>query len=480
VALYPSCKLPRKPFSFPGRSDYTQRMNLLDPLFRSQAVEKAFSNRVTLQAMLDFEAALARAEARAGFIPDSAAPAIEAKCRAELYDMTVLARAAASAGNLAIPLVKQLTLLVAKKEKDAARYVHWGATSQDAIDTGRVLQLRQALALISSELDLFAVVLGELVHKNRATLVVARTWMQQALPTTFGLKAAGWLDAIDRHRARLAETQERCLVLQFGGAVGTMAALGARGLDVAANLAKELQLPLPELPWHSHRDRMAEIATTIGLCCGTLGKIARDISLHTQTEVGEVFEPTADGRGGSSTMPHKRNPVTCAVVLSAAARVPPLVSTMLSAMVQEQERGLGGWHVEWETLPEIVRLTAGALHHLTTTVSELEIDPERMRQNLDLTHGLIFAEAVTMALAEKMPRSEAHELVDLACKRAQSSRRDLRSVLAQDAIIKTNLSEAELDRLFTPANYLGVADQFIDRVLASSTEHREQKKPRKK
>jgi 3-carboxy-cis,cis-muconate cycloisomerase len=455
-------------------------MNLLDPLFRSQAVEKAFSNRATLQAMLDFEAALARAEARAGFIPASAAPAIEAKCRAELYDMTVLARAAANAGNLAIPLVKQLTLLVAKKEKDAARYVHWGATSQDAIDTGRVLQLRQALTLISSELDLFAVALGELVHKNRATLVVARTWMQQALPTTFGLKAAGWLDAIDRHRARLAETQERCLVLQFGGAVGTMAALGARGLDVAANLAKELQLPLPELPWHSHRDRMAEVATTLGLCCGTLGKIARDISLHTQTEVGEVFEPSADGRGGSSAMPHKRNPVTCAVVLSAAARVPPLVSTMLAAMVQEQERGLGGWHAEWETLPEIVRLTAGALHHLTTTVSELEIDPERMRQNLDLTHGLIFAEAVTMALAEKMPRSEAHELVDLACKRAQSSRRDLRSVLAQDAIIKTNLSEAELDRLFTPANYLGVADQFIDRVLASSTEHRDQKKPRKK
>ena len=455
-------------------------MNLLDPLFRSQAVEKVFSNRATLQAMLDFEAALARAEARAGFIPASVAPAIEAKCRAELYDMTVLARAAASAGNLAIPLVKQLTLLVAKKEKDAARYVHWGATSQDVIDTGRVLQLRQALVLISSELDLFAAALGELAHKNRATLIVARTCMQQALPTTFGFKAAGWLDAIDRHRARLAETQERCLVLQFGGAVGTMAALGDRGLDVAANLAKELQLPLPELPWHSQRDRMAEIATTLGLFCGTLGKIARDISLHTQTEVGEVFEPSADGRGGSSTMPHKRNPVTSAVVLSAAARVPPLVSTMLAAMIQEQERGLGGWHAEWETLPDIVRLTAGALHHLTTTVSELELDPERMRQNLDVTHGLIFAEAVAMALAEKMPRTEAHELVQQACKRAQTTRRELRSVLAQDAIVKTNLSDAELDRLFTPANYLGVADQFIDRVLASSTEQRNQKKPRKK
>jgi 3-carboxy-cis,cis-muconate cycloisomerase len=455
-------------------------MNLLDPLFRSQAVEKIFSNRATLQGMLDFEAALARAETRAGFIPASAAPAIEAKCRAELYDMTVLARAAAQAGNLAIPLVKQLTVLVAQRDKDAARYVDWGATSQDAIDTGRVLQLRQALALISTELDLLAVVLGELVHKNRTTLVAARTWMQQALPTTFGLKVAGWLDAIDRHRARLSDTQERCLVLQFGGAVGTLAALGARGLEVAANLAKELQLPLPELPWHSHRDRMAEIATTLGLCMGTLGKIARDISLHAQTEVGEVFEPSADGRGGSSTMPHKRNPVTCAVVLSAAARVPPLLNTMLAALVQEQERGLGGWHAEWETLPDVVRLTAGALHHLTTTVSELEIDPERMRQNLDVTHGLIFAEAVTMSLAEKMPRPEAQELVQQACKRAQSDRRDLRVILAEDAIVKSNLSDAELDRLFTPAKYLGVADQLIDRVLASSTMQREKKKPRKK
>jgi 3-carboxy-cis,cis-muconate cycloisomerase len=455
-------------------------MNLLDPLFRSQAVEKIFSNRATLQGMLDFEAALARAETRAGFIPASAAPAIEAKCRAELYDMTVLARAAAQAGNLAIPLVKQLTVLVAQRDKDAARYVDWGATSQDAIDTGRVLQLRQALALISTELDLLAVVLGELVHKNRTTLVAARTWMQQALPTTFGLKVAGWLDAIDRHRARLSDTQERCLVLQFGGAVGTLAALGARGLEVAANLAKELQLPLPELPWHSHRDRMAEIATTLGLCMGTLGKIARDISLHAQTEVGEVFEPSADGRGGSSTMPHKRNPVTCAVVLSAAARVPPLLNTMLAALVQEQERGLGGWHAEWETLPDVVRLTAGALHHLTTTVSELEIDPERMRQNLDVTHGLIFAEAVTMSLAEKMPRPEAQELVQQACKRAQSDRRDLRVILAEDAIVKSNLSDAELDRLFTPAKYLGVADQLIDRVLASSTVQREKKKPRKK
>jgi 3-carboxy-cis,cis-muconate cycloisomerase len=251
-------------------------------------------------------------------------------------------------------------------------------------------------------------------------------------------------------------------------------------LDVAANLAKELQLPLPDLPWHSHRDRMVEVATTLGLCSGTLGKLARDIALHTQTEVGEVFEPSAGGRGGSSSMPHKRNPVTCAVVLSAAARIPALVSTMLSAMIQEQERGLGGWHAEWETLPDIVRLTAGALHHLTTTVSELEIDPERMRKNLDITHGLIFAEAVAMALAEKMPRADAHKLVQQASERARDDRRELRSILAQDAVVQANLSEPELDRLFTPANYLGVADQFIDRVLARSEAIRDQKKGRKK
>jgi 3-carboxy-cis,cis-muconate cycloisomerase len=455
-------------------------MNLLDPLFRSQAVEKVFTNRATLQSMLDFEAALARAESRAGFIPASAAPAIESKCRAELYDMTVLARSAASAGNLAIPLIKQLTLLVAKKDKEAARYIHWGATSQDVIDTGRILQLRQSLSLISTELDHLAALLGDLAHKNRTSVIAARTWMQQALPTTFGFIVAGWLDAINRHRTRLAETQERCLVLQFGGAVGTLAALGTRGLDVAANLSKELQLPLPEIPWHSHRDRLAEIATTLGLCAGTLGKIARDISLHTQTEIAEVFESAADGRGGSSTMPHKRNPVTCAVVLSAAARVPALVATMLNTLVQEEERGLGGWHAEWETLPEIVRLTAGALHHLTTAISELEVDSQRMRQNLEVTRGLIFAEAVSMALSEKIARSEAHELVAAACKRSHNERRDLRYVLAQDAIIRSNLSDSELDRLFTPGSYLGVADQLVDRVLATNSSHRDSKKPRKK
>jgi len=278
-------------------------MSLLDPLFRSSAVDSLFTDRATLQGILDFEAALARAEARAGVIPGAAAAVIAKKCRAELFDAAALAQAAAHAGNILIPLVKNLTALVAKKDKQAAHFVHWGATSQDAIDTGRILQLRQALDLIARDLDSLAQPLGALAEKHRSTLITGRTWMQHALPTTLGVKIAGWLDAVMRHLARLTETRKRCIVVQLGGAVGTLAALGSRGPDVASLLAAELGLGLPDLPWHSHRDRIAEVGVTLGLCGGTVGKIARDISLHMQTEVAEIFEPAGEGRGGSSTMP---------------------------------------------------------------------------------------------------------------------------------------------------------------------------------
>lgn len=450
------------------RSDYTQRMNLLDPLFRSPAIGAVFSDRATLQGMLDFEAALARAEARIGIIPRAAASAIATKCRAELFDATALSEAAARAGNLAIPLVKHLTTLVAKKDKHAAHFVHWGATSQDAIDTGRILQLRQAMELIARDLDSMAQPLGALAQKHRSTLIAGRTWMQHALPTTLGVKIAGWLDAMVRHRARLAETQKRCLVLQFGGAVGTLAALGSRGPDVASLLAAELGLGLPDIPWHSHRDRMAEVGVTLGLCAGTAGKIARDIALHMQTEVAEIFEPAGEGRGGSSTMPHKRNPVSSAVILSAAVRVPGLVSSLLSSMVQEDERGLGGWHAEWETLPDIVQLTGGAIHHLATIVPSLEIDAQRMRKNLDLTEGLIFAEAVSMALGEKIGKAQAHEIVQAACARALKEKRELRAILSADPKIEAQLSRADLDRLFDPRNYLGAAEEYVYRVVTRS------------
>jgi 3-carboxy-cis,cis-muconate cycloisomerase len=440
-------------------------MSLLDPLFRWQAVEDIFSDRGRIQSMLEFEAALARAEAGVGVIPASAAAPISAKCRAELFDFDALAQAAAQAGNLAIPLVKQLTALVAAEDKGAARFAHWGATSQDASDTGFVLQARRALELIARELNRFSEILAQLAQQHRHTTLPARTWMQQAMPTTLGLRVAGWLDAVDRHRVRLEEARSRALALQFGGAVGTLAALGDKGMMVAKALGEELKLEVPVVPWHSHRDRMAEIATTLGLCAGMLGKIARDLSLEAQTEVAEVFEPKAPSRGGSSTMPHKRNPVTAAVVLAAATRVPALVSTMLSAMVQEEERGLGGWHAEWETLPEIISLTAGALHHLADTVERLDVDTERMRANLEVTRGLIFAEAAQMVLAEQMGRLEAHELVEAACKRAQEQKQHLRDVLAEEPKVKQHLDKKELQRLFDPAGYLGVAGELIDRVL---------------
>ena len=443
-------------------------MDLFDPLFRSEEIEKALSDQARLQGMLDFERALARAEARAGVIPATAADAISEKCKAELFEINALAQGAKLAGNVAIPLVKELTHLVAAADEDAARYVHWGATSQDAIDTGLVLQLRDALRFVAIDLERLGDALAELAMKHRSTIMVARTWTQQALPTTFGFTVAGWLDAVSRARVRLQEAQQRALVLQFGGAVGTLAALGTRGQEVARNLGAELHLPLPNIPWHAHRDRMAELAAALGICAGTLGKIARDISLHAQTEVAEIFEPAGEGRGGSSTMPHKRNPVTCATVLAAAMRVPGLVSTILVAMVQEHERGLGGWHAEWETLPEIVSLTAGALHHLTEIVPHLEIDAAKMRENLGLNRGLIYAEAVTMALARKINRSQAHELVEAACRRAQSDKRHLREVLAQNDTAKGQLSLSDLDDLFDPRKYLGAAETFVDWVVKES------------
>jgi 3-carboxy-cis,cis-muconate cycloisomerase len=443
-------------------------MQLLDDLFRSEEVEKALSDRACLQGMLDFEAGLARAEARAGVIPSSAAVAIAAQCKAEQFDAAELARGAKFAGNVAIPLIKALTESVAQGDQEAARYVHWGATSQDAIDTGLVLQLRQALQSVGNDLDRLAAALAALATKHRSTMVVGRTWMQQALPTTFGMKVAGWLDAIDRHRGRLRETRRRALVLQFGGAVGTLAALGGRGAEVGKQLAEELALGLPPIPWHSHRDRLAEVATTLGLCVGTLGKIAKDISLYSQTEVAEVLEPAEKGRGGSSTMPHKRNPVASAVVLSAAVRVPALVSTMLTAMVQEHERGLGGWHAEWETLPEIVSLSAGALSQMAELVPKLEIDTERMRENLESTRGLIFAEAVTMALAEKMGKAAAHEVVEEACTKARREKRLLRDVVLGDERVTAHVSAEDVGGLFDARKYLGLAEAFVDRVMAAN------------
>jgi 3-carboxy-cis,cis-muconate cycloisomerase len=447
-------------------------MTLYDELFCYAALQQIFSDESRVKSILRFEAALAVAEGRTGVIPAGAAQKIAESCVAETFDLSSIARDAARAGNIAIPLLKLLTEAVARQDKEAARFVHWGTTSQDAIDTGFLLQLRDGLVLVEKDLAFLTETLMALAILHRTTLVVARTWMQQALPTTFGFIVAGWLDAILRHRRRLIEIRPRVLSLQFGGAVGTLAALRGDGPEVARALAGELQLALPAVPWHAHRDRLAEIATFFGLLTGTLGKIARDISLHSQTEVGELFEPGGQGRGGSSAMPHKRNPVTSAVLLAAATRVPGLVSTILSAMPQEHQRGLGGWHSEWETLSQIVRLSGGALHHLAAMLPHLGVDTKRMRQNLDTTHGLIFTEAVSTAVAERLGKIEAHHLVESACERSFAEGRSLKEVLRDDTELRGHLTLTDLDSLFDAKNYLGSVAEFVDRVIAQANEFR--------
>ncbi len=442
-------------------------IRLLDPLFTTDDMREVFSDHRRLQAMLNFEAALARALARVGIAPKASVAAIESQCDANLYSIEKIAREAALAGNVAIPMVKQLTSLVAKADEKASAFVHYGATSQDAIDTGLVLQLREALEEIGNGLSKISSALVRLVEAHDSTLVVGRTWLQHAPPVTLGLKAAGWLAAIERHHARLNQTQKDVLVIQFGGAVGTLAALGDRGPAVASALADDLKLSVPDLPWHVHRDRFAEVATTLGLLVGSLGKIARDISLMAQTEVAEVAEPSAAGRGSSSTMPHKQNPVGCAVILSAAIRVPALVSTMLTSMVQEHERGLGGWHAEWETLPEICLLAGGAVAQAAYVLGGLEIHGERMAENIDATHGLIFAEAVAMVLRKHLGRTEAHELLERASRRAVEQIQPLQEVLLNDAKVREHLSAEDIARLMDPKNYTGSAKEMVKKVLGS-------------
>ena len=442
--------------------------HLLDPLFTTDDMREIFSDHRRLQSMLNFEAALARALVRAGVAPDATFAAIESQCDANFFSIEALAREAALAGNVAIPMVKQLTALVAQIDEKAAVFVHYGATSQDAIDTGLVLQLREALEVIGDGLSKLSSVLVRLVETNESTLVVGRTWLQHAPPVTFGLKAAGWLAAVERHHARLNQTQKDALVIQFGGAVGTLAALGDRGPAVAAALADDLKLAVPDLPWHTHRDRVAEVATTLGLLVGSLGKIARDISLMAQTEVAEVAEPPAPGRGGSSTMPHKQNPVGCAVILSAAIRVPALVSTMLTSMVQEYERGLGGWHAEWETLPEICMLAGGAVASAAQVLGGLQIHEKQMTENIGVTRGLIFAEAVAMVLRRKLGRAQAHELLEEASRRAVKENKPLGDILLGSAKIREFLSAEDIERLMDPKNYIGSAKEMAKKVLSSS------------
>lgn len=439
---------------------------LFDAYFTAGSMAQVFSDQGRLQGMLDFEAALARAEAHVGLIPQAAVAPIAQACLASFYEVDALGEAIATAGNSAIALVKALGKRVASQDPDAERYVHLGATSQDVMDTGLVLQLRRALELLEQDLAQLGDILAAQSQRYSDLPLAGRTWLQHATPVTLGMKVASWLGAVTRNRQRLAELKPRLLVLQFGGASGTLAALGEQAMPVAEALAAQLQLTLPEQPWHTQRDRLVEFASVLGLIAGSLGKLGRDISLLMQTEAAEVFEPSAPGKGGSSTMPHKRNPVGAAVLISAATRVPGLISTMFSAMPQEHERSLGLWHAEWETLPEICRLVSGALQQALLMSEGLEVDAERMARNLDLTRGLVLAEAVSIVLAQRLGRERAHHLLEQCCQRAVAEQRHLRAILADEPQVTAELSATELDRLLDPAHYLGQAQAWVTRAVA--------------
>ena len=440
---------------------------LLAPMMSSAAMRAICDDVAYLQHMLDFEAALACAEAAVGVIPASAADPIAKVCHADAFDIAVVAEAAAKSGNLAIPLVKALTASVAKSDAESARYVHWGATSQDVIDTATMLGLRAAIDAMETHLDRAIEGFAGSAVRYRETPIVARTWMQHALPMPFGLKLAGYAAALHRSRTRLRALRSEELALQFGGAAGTLAALGEKALPAAERLARELKLALPDAPWHTHRDRIAAVASVLAILAGTCGKIARDVSLMMQTDVAEAFEPSGEGRGGSSTMPHKRNPVAAATALAAATMAPNLAATIFAAQVQDHERSVGPWHAEWPTLPTLLLVTSGALASIVDIAEGLEVDAVRMRTNLDTTGGLIMAEAVTMALAEKIGKSEAHHWIEAASKRACNEKKDFRTVLSADSEITAHLSVDTITNLLEPMAYQGASQALIDRLLIS-------------
>jgi 3-carboxy-cis,cis-muconate cycloisomerase len=431
-------------------------------LFSTRDMTAAFSAEAHVRGMLAFEAALARAEARVGVIPEPAADEIARRCRVELFDVERLFRDAVPAGTPAIPLVRALTDLV---EGEGRKFVHWGATSQDAIDTALVLQIRHGLALLETDLLGVGSACARLADQHRGTVMAGRTLLQQALPITFGLKAARWLALTTRQLERLRTLRQQALVVQLGGAAGTLASLGQHGPRIAELLAAELHLGVPDLPWHAERDRIAELASALGVLAGAMGKIALDLALLAQTEVGEVSEASAAGKGGSSALPHKRNPVDAVEALAAARLAIGAVPVILGGMVQEHERAIGGWQAEWAALPQLFCFTAGAVERVRCAVDGLEIHPDRMRANLEMGGGLLMAEALSMALAQRLGKDEAHQIVQGVSRRVASDGADLRRAALEDSRVRAVLGPEAIDVALDPTHYLGSTDALIDRAL---------------
>jgi 3-carboxy-cis,cis-muconate cycloisomerase len=435
-------------------------------LFGDAEISQIVTDKAYVRALVEVETALARAEARVGVIPQAAANQIANAADANKIDLEALARGTARSGFPIIALVQEVRKAVGG---DAASYVHWGATTQDIMDTACVLQLRAAIKVYKERLKELARHLSELADRHRVTVLAGRTHGQQALPVSFGLKVATWLAPLIRHAERLDEISPRLLVVQFGGAAGTLAALGDKGLAVMHGLADELGLGAPVMPWHSQRDNLVEFAGWLSLLTGSLGKMAQDIILLAQTEVAEVSESAEEGRGGSSTMPQKSNPITSELILAAARTNASLLSGLHQAQIQEHERATHGWQVEWLTLPQMIVLTGGALKHALYLAENLQIDEQKMRENIRRADDVILAEAVVFALAKAMPRGKADELVKRACGIAVSEGKPLIEVVRH--LVKTTIPDEAVDwqALAAPENYLGETAKIIERVRKSAS-----------
>ena len=432
-------------------------------LYGTDEVRELFSDRAHLQFILDIEAALARGESKLGLVPAAVADAIVRAARVEDLRLDYIAESTRRVGYPIVAIVKELGRLAGD---EAARYIHLGATTQDILDTALVLQLRRAFAIIRRDLIALARVLADRAARFRDVPICGRTHLQHAVPTTFGLKCAVWASPLVTHLERLEQAAPRILVVQLGGAAGTLAALGADGPAVVEAFARELALGVPLLPWHALRDGLAEAAALLALICGSLSKFALDITLMMQTEVGEVSEPHEQGRGGSSTMPQKRNPIASEYILGATRAVHALMPVMLGSMIADHERATGPWQSESLALPQCVALTAGALAHARSIAEGMTIDTDRMRRNLELTGGLIMAEAIATALARSIGRAAAEDAVARACNRSIAESVPLATILRNEPELRPHLADGEIDRLVDPTLYLGSAGAFVDRVVA--------------
>ena len=437
-------------------------------IFTTPAMRHVWSDENRVQKYLDFEAALARAQSRLGIIPKNAAAEIVRHCEAKQIDMAKLKEATEKIGYPVLPVVQQLVALC----KDGlGEWSHWGATTQDITDTATIMQIREALDLIENEIDGICDALAMLAKKYRDTPMAGRSNLQQAVPITFGYKMATLLGAYERHKQRLDELRPRVLVGEFGGAAGTLSSLGKDGLKVQTELMKELKLGQPDISWHTVRDRIAEVGCFLGLVTGTCGKIAFDVKLLMQTEVEEVYEPFHQGRGSSSTMPQKRNPISSVYITAQTAMVKQLAAALLEAMVEDHERATGPWEIEWIALPEIFMLSAGALAQTRFVVEGLQVNEKRMRDNIGITKGLLMSEAVMMGLGAAIGRNRAHDVVYDICREVVKTGRPLVDLLAENKEISKHASRKQLEKMVDPTNYLGVAGEMVDRVLKMRKKH---------